>query len=60
MKAKKGRGRPRSDDPKIKLDNVRLKTSLILEIEVLSEELNMNKSQLIEKLLNERLNNYRS
>ena len=33
------RGRPRADDPKIKLTNVRLKTSTIIDIEVIAEQL---------------------
>ena len=35
------RGRPRADDPKIKLTNVRLKTSTIIDIEVIAEQLDV-------------------
>ena len=47
----KRRGRPKVDDPKIKLDNVRLKTSTIIDIEVLSDRVNVSPSLLVQTLL---------
>ncbi len=44
-------GRPKTDDPKIKLDNVRLKTSTLLDIELIAEQLNINKSKLIRTII---------
>lgn len=48
---KRAAGRPRIDDPKIKMDNVRLKTSTILDIELIAEELNTTPSKLIRTIL---------
>ena len=45
------RGRPRADDPKIKLTNVRLKTSTIIDIEVIAEQLDTTPSKLIRTIL---------
>ncbi len=45
------RGRPRTNDPKIKLDNVRLKTSTILDIELIAEKLDITSSKLIRTIL---------
>lgn len=45
------KGRPKTDDPKIKLDNVRLKTSTILDIELIAEQLNTTPSKLIRTIL---------
>lgn len=44
-------GRPKSNDPKIKMDNVRLKTSTILDIELIAEQLNTTPSKLIRTIL---------
>ena len=48
---KRAAGRPRIDDPKIKMDNVRLKTSTILDIELIAEQLNTTPSKLIRTIL---------
>lgn len=45
------KGRPKTDDPKIKLDNVRVKTSTILDIELIAEKLNITPSKLIRIIL---------
>ena len=48
---KRAAGRPRIDDPKIKMNNVRLKTSTILDIELIAEQLNTTPSKLIRTIL---------
>ena len=48
---KRAAGRPRIDDPKIKMDNVRLKTLTILDIELIAEQLNTTPSKLIRTIL---------
>jgi len=55
----KRRGRPRSDDPKIKLDNVRLKTSTIIDVEVVAEELGVSPSVFIQTLLENEMPKYK-
>lgn len=52
-------GRPRSDDPKMKLDSIRLKTSTIIDIEVISEKLNMSKSLLVRIVLENEIKKYK-
>lgn len=49
--SKKSVGRPKTTDPKIKLDNVRLKTSTILDIELIAEKLDITSSKLIRTIL---------
>lgn len=46
-----GRGRPKSDDPKIKLDNVRLKTSTLIDIELIADKLDITQSELIRSII---------
>ena len=48
---KRAAGRPRIGDPKMKMDNVRLKTSTILDIELIAEQLNTTPSKLIRTIL---------
>ena len=48
---KRAAGRPRIDDPKIKMNNVRLKTSTIWDIELIAEQLNTTPSKLIRTIL---------
>lgn len=50
-KLKQQRGRPKSDDPKIKLDNVRLKTSTIIDVEIIADMLGVTPSVFIQTLL---------
>jgi len=45
------RGRPKSNDPKIKLDNVRLKTSTLIDIELIADKLDLTQSELIRSIL---------
>ncbi|PLY08339.1 MAG: hypothetical protein C0625_01770 [Arcobacter sp.] len=45
------RGRPKSDDPKIKLDNVRLKTSTLIDIELIADKLDITQSELIRSII---------
>ena len=52
-------GRPRSDDPKMKLDSIRLKTSTVIDIEVISEKLNMSKSLLVRTVLENEMKKYK-
>ena len=53
------RGRPKTDDPKVKFDNVRLKTSTIIDIEVIAEKLEATPSSLIQTILENEINKYK-
>ncbi|MCT7498726.1 hypothetical protein [Aliarcobacter cryaerophilus] len=53
------RGRPRADDPKIKLTNVRLKTSTIIDIEVIAEQLDTTPSKLIRTILESEIKKFK-
>ena len=53
------RGRPRADDPKIKLTNVRLKTSTINDIEVIAEQLDTTPSKLIRTILESEIKKFK-
>lgn len=52
-------GRPRSDDPKVKFDNVRLKTSTILDIEIVADKLGVTPSVFIQTLLENEMEKYK-
>ena len=54
------RGRPKIDDPKVKFDNVRLKTSTIIDIEVIAENLEVTPSALIQTILENEINKYKT
>ncbi len=54
------RGRPKTDDPKVKFDNVRLKTSTIIDIEVIAENLDVTPSALIQTILENEINKYKT
>lgn len=54
------RGRPKTDDPKVKFDNVRLKTSTIIDIEVIAENLQVTPSALIQTILENEINKYKT
>lgn len=53
------RGRPKSDDPKVKFDNVRLKTSTIIDIELIAESLEVSPSALVQTILENEINKYK-
>ena len=53
------RGRPKTDDPKIKFDNVRLKTSTILDVEKVSEQLGVTPSIFIQTILENEMEKYK-
>lgn len=53
------RGRPKSDDPKVKFDNVRLKTSTVIDIEVIAESLEVSPSALVQTILENEINKYK-
>jgi hypothetical protein len=57
---KKSVGRPKSDDPKMKLDSIRLKTSTIIDIEVISEKLGIKKSLFIQTILENEMEKYKN
>ena len=57
---KKGVGRPKTDDPKMKLDSIRLKTSTILDIDLVAEELDMTKSLLVQTILENEMEKYKN
>ena len=48
---KKRVGRPKSEDPKIKLDSIRLKTSTIIDLDRIADKLLMSKSLLVQTIL---------
>ena len=54
------RGRPKTDDPKVKFDNVRLKTSTIIDIEVIAENLEVTPSALLQTILENEINKYKT
>ena len=54
------RGRPKSDDPKVKFDNVRLKTSTIIDIEIIADNLEVTPSALIQTILENEINKYKT
>ena len=58
MEKLKRRGRPRTNDPKIKFDNVRVKTSTIIAIEVIAEKLKVTPSLFIQTLLDSEVKKY--
>lgn len=57
--SKKSVGRPKTTDPKIKLDNVRLKTSTILDIQAVSEKLKVYPSSLVQAILEAEMQKYK-
>ena len=57
--SKKSVGRPKTTDPKIKLDNVRLKTSIILDIQAVSEKLKVSPSSLVQAILEAEMQKYK-
>lgn len=57
--SKKNVGRPKTTDPKIKLDNVRLKTSTILDIQAVAEKLKVSPSSLVQTLLETEMQKYK-
>ncbi len=59
MEVEKRRGRPKTDDPKVKFDNVRLKTSTIIDVEVVSDKLGVTPSVFIQTLLENEMEKYK-
>lgn len=59
MEIEKRRGRPKTDDPKVKFDNVRLKTSTIIDVEVISAELGVTPSVFVQTLLENEMEKYK-
>jgi stress response protein YsnF len=57
---KKNVGRPRTNDPKIKIDSVRLKTSTIIDIEVIAEQLGISKSVFVQTILENEMEIYKN
>jgi len=60
MEIKKQKGRPKSDDPKIKFDNIRLKTSTLIDIDVIAEQLSISKSYLVRTILENEIEKYKN
>ena len=60
MVGRNSAGRPKSEDPKMKLDSIRLKTSTIIDIEVLAENLDITKSLLIQTILENEMMKYKN
>ena len=59
-KTKRPNGRPKTEDPKIKMDSIRLKTSTIIDIEVISEALGISKSLLVQTILENEMDKYKN
>lgn len=55
---KKKVGRPKSENPKMKLD-IRIKTSTMIDIEIVSEKLCVTRSALVQMMLEEKLREYK-
>jgi hypothetical protein len=60
VKEKREVGRPRTNDPKIKLDSIRLKTSTIIDIEVIAEQLGVSKSLFVQTILENEMPKYKN
>ena len=56
---KPGRGRPRVKDRKVKLDNIRLKTSTTLDIVVIAEHLDITQSLFLQTILDNEMPKYK-
>ena len=56
---KKRVGRPKSEDPKIKLDSIRLKTSTIIDLDRIADKLLMSKSLLVQTILENEMTKYK-
>ena len=56
---KKRVGRPKSEDPKIKLDSIRLKTSTIIDLDRIADKLLMSKSLLVRTILENEMTKYK-
>lgn len=56
---KKEVGRPRSNNPKMRMD-LRLKTSTIIEIEEVADKLGINKSLLVQTILENEMEKYKN
>lgn len=54
-----GRGRPKSTNPKIKLDNVRLKTTTMMDFKMIAEEIGVNESVFLQTILENELPKYK-
>lgn len=59
IEEKKGRGRPKSNDPKMKFDNVRLKTSTLIDVSVVAEALGVSESVLVQTVLESEMPKYK-
>lgn len=59
IEEKRGRGRPRNIDPKIKLDSFRLKTSTLFDIEFIAEELGVSQNCLVQTILENEMEKYK-
>ena len=53
------RGRPKTDDPKMKFDNVRLKSSTLLDIQIISEYLDVSQSTFVQTIIENEINKYK-
>ena len=49
-------GRPRTDDPKMTTPNYTLKQSTIIDIDVLADELNTSRSNLLQTIIENGIN----
>ena len=58
-RVKRERGRPRVEDPKMKLDNVRLNMSTLTELELVIESLSVSKSEFVSALIEKELGEYK-
>ncbi|DAB40796.1 MAG TPA: hypothetical protein CFH81_00370 [Sulfurovum sp. UBA12169] len=53
-------GRPRSEDPKVKLDNVRLRSSLAVKLDITYDALGVSKTEFVETAIEKALEEHRT
>ena len=56
---RKGRGRPKSDDPKMEVDKVRLKTSSMIDLELIADHLDISVSELAQTIFENEIPKYK-
>ena len=54
------RGRPRTNNPKIKYDKIRLRLNTILDIEKICEKLNISQSYFVSTIIEQEIKKYKN
>ena len=57
---KKDIGRPKANDPKLKFDSVRLRSSTLLDIELVAHGFDVSKSALVQLILENEMPKYKN